>query len=113
MKPPYAGLPSHPGHKQAQKQQDGFGSMLSFCVHGGEPAAAALCTSLKLITHASSLGGVESLLERRAMYSTDAERGCPPDLLRISVGIEHVEDIWADLQCGLQAAQVHAAQKTL
>lgn len=77
--------------------------MLSFTVRGGEAAAKAVCSALKLITHATSLGGVESLLERRAQYATDASRGSPPNLLRLSVGLEHVEDIWADLGQALES----------
>ena len=83
--------------------------MLSFTVCGGAAGAAALCDTMRLITHATSLGGVESLLERRAMYEIDAARGSPPNLLRMSVGIEHVEDIWADLESALAAAQQHAS----
>jgi cystathionine gamma-synthase len=52
---------------------------------------------VRLISHATSLGGVETLIERRAMHAVDAARATPPNLLRLSVGIEHVEDLWADL----------------
>ena len=60
--------------------------------------------TVPLITHATSLGGVESLIERRARYETDATRGTPPSLLRLSVGIEHVDDLWADLSQALAGA---------
>jgi cystathionine gamma-synthase len=56
-----------------------------------------VCESVQLISHATSLGGVESLIERRARHEIDAEFGTPVNLLRLSVGIEHVEDLWADL----------------
>ena len=105
----YVGLPSFPGHTRAAAQQEGFGAMMSFTVRGGEAAAKALCVSLRLITHATSLGGVESLLERRAQYPSDASRGSPANLLRMSVGLEHIEDIWADLAQALEASQEHAA----
>lgn len=77
-------------------------------VHGGEAAAKAFCDAVQLLLHATSLGGVESLIERRAQYPVDAARGATPNLIRLSVGIEHVEDIWADLERGLKAAQAHA-----
>lgn len=104
----FPGLASHPGHKRAKAQQHGFGSMMSFMVHGGEAAAKAFCDAVQLLLHATSLGGVESLIERRAQYPVDAARGATPNLIRLSVGIEHVEDIWADLERGLKAAQAHA-----
>ena len=56
-----------------------------------------MCSRVQLISHATSLGGVESLIERRARYDVDAGFGTPPNLLRFSVGIEHVEDLWDDL----------------
>lgn len=79
--------------------------MLSFTVRGGEAAAKQLCESLQLITHATSLGGVESLIERRAQYPSDAARGTPPNLLRLSVELEHVEDIWDDLLQALKGCE--------
>ena len=75
----------------------GSGAMISFEVAGGAAAADAVCGAVRLITHATSLGGVESLIERRAMHAGDAAFGTPAGLLRFSVGIEHVEDLWADL----------------
>ena len=74
--------------------------MLTFRVRGGAARADALVDAVTVLTHATSLGGVESTLERRARYSV--ERGIvPDDLLRVSVGIEHVEDLWDDLQHAL------------
>jgi cystathionine gamma-synthase len=75
----------------------GSGAMISFEVAGGAAAAERVCAAVRLITHATSLGGVESLIERRAMHAGDAAFGTPEELLRLSVGIEHVEDLWADL----------------
>jgi cystathionine gamma-synthase len=66
-------------------------------VRGGMAVADAVCERVSLITHATSLGGVESLIERRARYAVDAANGAPDNLLRFSVGIEHVEDLWDDL----------------
>lgn len=100
-----SGLTSFPGHETAKAQQDGFGAMMSFTIRGGESAAKAVCAALQLITHATSLGGVESLLERRAQYPMDARRGSPNNLLRLSVGLEFVEDLWADLAQALDKSQ--------
>jgi cystathionine gamma-synthase len=97
----YPGLPSDPGHQLAERIFDGFGAMISFEVAGDADDAERVCESLRLITHATSLGGVESLIERRARHAIDASYGTPPTLLRLSVGIEHVEDLWADLQQAL------------
>ena len=66
--------------------------------------AERVCESVQLITHATSLGGVETLIERRARYAGDANHAVPDDLLRLSVGVEHVEDLWADLTQALDAA---------
>jgi cystathionine gamma-synthase len=82
----------------------GSGAMISFEVAGGAVAADAVCAGVRLITHATSLGGVESLIERRAMHAGDAAFGTPENLLRFSVGIEHVADLWADLDQALTAA---------
>ncbi len=93
----FPGLPTDPGYERATRLHDGYGAMISFLVHGGEAAADAVCERVALITHATSLGGVESLIERRARYRVDAANGTPGNLLRFSVGIEDVEDIWEDL----------------
>jgi cystathionine gamma-synthase len=100
----YPGLPDHPGHELARKQMRGFGAMIAFEVTGGAEAAEALCQALRVIIPATSLGGVESLIERRGRYP--AESHLSPALLRLSVGIEHVEDLWADLDQACQAAGV-------
>jgi cystathionine gamma-synthase len=97
----YPGLPSDPGHERAARLHDGFGAMISFEVAGSAADATRVCESLRLISHATSLGGVESLIERRAMHRPDADMGTPPTLLRFSVGIEHVEDLWSDLDQAL------------
>lgn len=73
----------------------GFGQMLAPIVRGGAAAADAVCERLRLAVHATSLGGVETMIERRGRYA--GEEATPPGLLRVSVGLEHVEDLWADL----------------
>jgi len=98
----YPGLASHPGHARAVAQLDGFGSMIAFDVSGGAAAADAVCRGLHLIRHASSLGAVESTMERRA--SNAGQEHLPPGLLRLSVGIESFEDLRADLDQALQRA---------
>lgn len=97
----FPGLPSDPGHELASRLHDGYGAMISFELAGAAVDAERVCTSLRLINHATSLGGVESLIERRARHTLDAEHGTPPTLLRFSVGIEHVEDLWEDLNRAL------------
>jgi cystathionine gamma-synthase len=93
----YPGLPSDPGHELASRTHGGYGAMISFEVAGSEEDAERVCEAVRLISHATSLGGVESLIERRARHAVDASYGTPPTLLRLSVGVEHVEDLWADL----------------
>lgn len=100
----YPGLPADPGHELASRLHDGFGAMLAFETTGTAEDAEAVCERLRLIHHATSLGGVESLIERRARHRADAEAGTPPTLLRLSVGIEHVEDLWDDLASALGSA---------
>jgi cystathionine gamma-synthase len=97
----YPGLPDHPGHELAARQMDGFGAMLSFELHGGAPAADALCGAVRVCVHATSLGGVETLLERRQRW--EGEESTPPGLVRVSVGIEDIEDLWDDLEAALGA----------
>ena len=92
----YPGLASHPDHAVAARQMCGFGGMLSIEVRGGEPAAMALAARVKLFTRATSLGGVESLIEHRASVEGPESR-TPPGLLRVSVGLEHPDDLVADL----------------
>lgn len=95
----YPGLPSHPTHAVAREQLAGFGTILSFDVRGEAAAADAVCARVQLIQHATSLGAVESTIERRA--GIPGQEHLPPSLLRLSVGIEDVEDLWADLSAAL------------
>jgi cystathionine gamma-synthase len=93
----YPGLPDFPGHEIARRQmQGGFGGMLSIRVKGGETAAIAVAAGLRLWKRATSLGGVESLAEHRASVE-GAGSPVPRDLLRLSVGLEAVEDLYIDL----------------
>jgi cystathionine gamma-synthase len=97
----YPGLASHPGHAVAARQMtDGFGGMMSFLVKGGFDEAKRLCTRLKVLVPATSLGGVESLAEHRKSVEGPASP-VPGNLVRISVGIEHVDDLIADLEQAL------------
>jgi cystathionine gamma-synthase len=98
----YPGLLEHPGHDLAKRQMAGFGTMLAFEVSGGQSAADTVCSAVQLITAGTSLGGVETLIERRARV--EGESHLPAGLLRLSVGIEHVDDLWADLDQALSAA---------
>lgn len=91
----YPGLPAHPTHETAKRTLRGFGTVISFDLAGGAAAADRACASVKLIRHATSLGGVESTMERRA--AVPGQEHLPPSLLRLSVGIEDPEDLWADL----------------
>jgi cystathionine gamma-synthase len=100
----YPGLPTHPGHALAARQMTGgFGGMLSIRVAGGERAAVATAARVELWKRATSLGGVESLIEHRASVE-GPDSPCPPDLLRLSVGIECVEDLARDLERALDHA---------
>jgi cystathionine gamma-synthase len=99
----YPGLASHPTHEAARRQLRGFGTIVSFDVRGDASAADAVCTGLRLIQHATSLGSVESTIERRA--GIPGQEHLPPTLLRLSVGIEAVEDLWADLDRALREAR--------
>jgi cystathionine gamma-synthase len=97
----YPGLPRHPGHELAAKQMRGFGGMVSFRLAGGEQAALRVCERARVFTLAESLGGVESLIEHPARMTHASAVGSPlevpADLVRLSVGIESVEDLLADL----------------
>jgi cystathionine gamma-synthase len=100
----YPGLPEHPGHAIAARQmQGGFGGMLSLRVAGGEAAAIATAARVTLWHRATSLGGVESLIEHRASIEGPGTP-VPPDLLRLSVGIEDPADLLADLEQALAGA---------
>jgi cystathionine gamma-synthase len=98
----YPGLSNDPGHARAAAQMRGFGAMLSFECAGGRAAADALCASVRVAIHATSLGGVETTLERRNRQP--GEEAIPPSLIRVSVGCEHIEDLWADFAQALQKA---------
>lgn len=98
----YPGLPSHPGHEIAKVQMPGgFGAVLSITMAGGVDAARKLCEQVEIFTHATSVGGVESLIERRKRWPAESEL-VPESLVRISVGIEDVEDLWRDLSQALK-----------
>jgi cystathionine gamma-synthase len=92
----YPGLPTHTGHALACAQmQGGFGPLLSFVVNGGAPAALSAVGRLQLFHRATSLGGVESLVEHR--HTIEPHTGIPEGLLRLSVGIESARDLMDDL----------------
>jgi len=104
----YPGLPSHPQHELAKRQQSGFGAMLSFDVQGGRPAAEKFFEKVTLFALAESLGGVESLVEypetmSHASMTAEARReaGISEKTIRVSVGIEHPDDLVADMQSAL------------
>ncbi len=98
----YPGLPSHPTHATARRVLKGYGTIISFDVRGGAARADAVCRRTGLIQHATSLGAVESTMERRA--AIPGQGHLPPSLLRLSVGIEDVEDLWRDLDNALIAS---------
>ncbi|MFC9849331.1 cystathionine gamma-synthase [Streptomyces sp. NPDC060223] len=101
----YPGLPEHPGHEVAAKQMRAFGGMVSFQVAGGEEAAVEVCNRAKVFTLGESLGGVESLIEHPGRMTHASVAGSalevPADLVRLSVGIENVDDLLQDLQQAL------------
>lgn len=100
----YPGLPEHPGHAIARRQmKGGFGAMLSLLIRKGETAAIEVAGSCRLFLPATSLGGVESLIEHRATVE-GPESPVPRHLLRLSIGLEHAEDLAADLEEALHAA---------
>jgi cystathionine gamma-synthase len=99
----YPGLPAHPGAALAARQMTGFGGMLSVRVKAGEAAAIGAAARVELWKRATSLGGAESLIEHRASIE-GANSPCPPDLLRLSVGLEDPEDLYNDLDRALRAA---------
>jgi cystathionine gamma-synthase len=100
----YPGLETHPGHAIAARQmRDGFGGMLSVRVKGGEAAAIATAANVQLWKRATSLGGVESLIEHRASIEGPGSP-CPLDLLRLSVGLESADDLIGDLEQAIMAA---------
>jgi cystathionine gamma-synthase len=99
----YPGLPDHPGHEVAARQMTGgFGGMMSLGVRGGERAAIATAAAVRVWTRATSLGGVESLIEHRASMEGEGTP-CPPNVLRLSVGLEDPDDLYDDLDAALRA----------
>jgi cystathionine gamma-lyase len=107
----FPGLPSHPQHALARRQMSGFGGMLTFVLRGGLPAATAFLRAVRLFSCAESLGGVESLIEHPAIMThasvpadVRAALGIADGLIRVSVGIEAVDDLLEDLGRGLAAA---------
>lgn len=98
----YPGLPSDPGHALASKQMSGFGAVVSIELASSE-AASRFVHALKLATPATSLGGVETLVERRRRQPSEPHQ-VPEALVRMSIGIEHVEDLWSDFEQALREA---------
>ena len=106
----HPGLVSHPRYELARRQMRGCGGIFSFCVRGGVDAVTRLLNGVKLFTLAESLGGVESLIEHPATMThasmpaaARAEAGITDDMIRVSIGIEHVDDLIADLEQALNA----------
>ncbi|MEB3289595.1 MAG: PLP-dependent transferase, partial [Leptolyngbya sp.] len=98
----YPGLPDHPGYDIAQQQmQGGYGGVLSILVRGGQEAALALTTKTQIFTRATSFGGPHSTLEHRASIEAPGSQ-TPGNLLRLSIGLEHPQDLIADLDQALQ-----------
>lgn len=98
----YPGLPDDPGHERAAAQMSGFGGILAIELGGDAEGAQRVCESTALWVHATSLGGVESMLERRRRWPAEVPT-IPEDLIRLSVGIEHPDDLWSDLEQALKA----------
>lgn len=96
----YPGLPAHPQHEIAKRQMSGFGGMLSILVHGGAEEARRVVNTVHLFAQATSLGGVESLIEHRASVE-GPDTKTPQNLIRISVGLEHIDDLIADFKQAL------------
>jgi len=107
----YPGLSGHSGHETARAQMRGFGGMVSFTVRGGEAHALAVAASTAVFTLAESLGAVESLIEhpRRMTHASlsDSSLAVDPALLRLSVGLEDVDDLVEDLERALRAPPVN------
>ncbi len=99
----YPGLPTDPHHERAKSFMKGYGAIISFDHKGGAEAADKACASSQLVAYATSLGGVESLWERRHRWSSESP-SIPTNLIRLSVGIEDVEDLWRDIDAALLAS---------
>lgn len=115
----YPGCTSHPGHAVACQQQDGFGGLISFELAGGEAAVRRFLCGLRCFSLAESLGGVESLVAHPSTMThaamNDAAKelaGISPGLLRLSIGIEHADDLIADLMGGLDRAAASVLKET-
>ena len=105
----FPGLPGHPGHEIAKKQMTGFGGLVSFRIHGALPEANAFFRKLRIFQLADSLGGIESLANYSALMTHESfprelreKIGVTENLIRLSVGIEHVDDLLEDLQQALR-----------
>ncbi len=98
----YPGLPTHPGHKIAARQMSAFGGLLSIQVNGGQAEAFKVCGAVKIFTHATSLGGTHSFIEHRKSVEGVNSRS-PENLLRLSVGLEHPDDLIEDLEQALKS----------
>lgn len=101
----YPGLPTDSYHLMAKSFMKGFGAMISFDVIGTVEQVDLMCNSSRLITNATSLGGVESIWERRRRWATESTL-VPENLIRFSVGIENVDDLWADIEHAFKAAKI-------
>jgi cystathionine gamma-synthase len=101
----YPGLATDPYHARAKTFMKGFGAMISFEVKATAAQIDLMCDSSKLITNATSLGGVESIWERRRRWATESQT-IPENLIRFSVGIENADDLWADIESAFAAAKI-------
>ena len=101
----YPGLPTDPYNLISKSFMKGFGAMISFDVKGTVDQVDLMCNSSRLITNATSLGGVESIWERRRSWATESKL-VPENLIRFSVGIENVDDLWADIEHAFTAAKI-------
>ena len=99
----YPGLRDDPGHETAGRQMGRYGGMVSLQIRGGAAAALAVVSRVRLFTRATSLGGPESLIEHRASVEGPESR-TPPGLLRLSIGLEHPDDLIEDLDQALVGA---------
>lgn len=106
LKVRYPGLASDPYHERAKSFMKGFGAMISFEVKADIAQIDKMCNSSTLITNATSLGGVESIWERRRRWATESHT-IPENLIRFSVGIENVDDLWSDIQSCFVAAKIN------
>ena len=105
LKVRYPGLVTDPYHERAKSFMKGFGAMISFEVNATTAQIDQMCDFSKLITNATSLGGVESIWERRRRWATESHT-IPENLIRFSVGIESVDDLWSDIQFAFTAAKI-------